>query len=166
MKSTDWPVFLLAFGALLLVTTPLVVAPDASAEAIEWIYSGLTRYFGPVYLWAGVCTLVFVGYLAFGPYRSVVLGPDGEAAEFSDASWFSMLFCAGIASGLLYWGGSSGPIIISLRPGKRSSGPRRRSSGRPVTHFFTGDLRPGPSTLYRRWPSRTRVTVGVSHPID
>ena len=105
MKSTDWPVFLLAFGALILVTTPLYLAPEASEGVINFLYAGLTDYFGPLYLWAGVGSLLFVGYLAWGPYGGVMLGPDGEAPEFSDASWFSMLFCAGIASGLLYWGG-------------------------------------------------------------
>ena len=105
MKSTDWPVFLLAFGALILVTMPLYFAPEASAEIINLLYGSLTAYFGPVYLWAGVGSLLFVAYLALGPYRGVVLGKEGEAPEFGDASWFSMLFCAGIASGLLYWGG-------------------------------------------------------------
>ena len=105
MKSIDWPVFLLAFGGLLGVTVPLMISPEASAVVIDTIYGGLTRYFGPLYLWAGVGCLGFVIYLGLGRYAGVVLGPDGEPAEFSDASWFAMLFCAGIASGLLYWGG-------------------------------------------------------------
>ncbi|MAI78056.1 MAG: choline transporter [Deltaproteobacteria bacterium] len=116
MKSVDWPVFLLAFGGLILVTLPLVVSPESSKEAIDFIYAGLTLYLGPVYLWAGAGSLMFVGYLAFGPYASIVLGPPGESREFSDASWFSMLFCAGIASGLLYWGGIEWAYYYSAPP--------------------------------------------------
>ena len=104
MQKVDWPVFLAAVACLLVATLPMAVAPDTSRLFVESAYRAMALYLGPAYLWAGVSTLGFVGYLAFGRYGGVVLGPDGGAREFDNLSWFSMLFCAWIASGLLYWG--------------------------------------------------------------
>ena len=104
MNHIDGRVFALSVGFLCLVTLPLVLYPEASGQLITLTYDWLALHLGPIYLWAGVATLAFSLYLASGRYASVVLGSDGETPEFSNASWFSMLFCAGIASGLLYWG--------------------------------------------------------------
>ncbi len=104
MKHIDGRIFALSVGLLLLASIPLALAPEASGRVITLTYDWLALHLGPLYLWAGVAALGFSLYLALGRYGSVVLGNDGEAPEFSNVSWFAMLFCAGIASGLLYWG--------------------------------------------------------------
>ncbi len=104
LAGIDGPVFGIALGCLLLATLPLALAPEASGVVIDAIYRWIAHYLGATYLWAGAATLLFSLYLAFGRYRKVVLGPPDTAPEFGRFSWFSMLFCAGIASGLLYWG--------------------------------------------------------------
>ncbi len=104
MKQVDWPVFVTAVGCLLLVTLPLAIAPEASGRAIDDLYRWLSSHLGPAYLWAGVASFGFVAYLACSRYGGVVLGQSAQDQEFGDFSWFAMLFCAGIASGLLYWG--------------------------------------------------------------
>ena len=104
MKHIDGQVFALSVGLLMLATLPLTLYPEASSRVITLVYDWLALHLGPVYLWAGVATLGFSLMLAFGRYGPVVLGDDGESPEFSNGSWFAMLFCAGIASGLLYWG--------------------------------------------------------------
>lgn len=104
MKDIDTRIFALSVGFLGLVSLPLIVFPELSNQAITVTYDWLALNLGPLYLWAGVGSLAFALVLAFGPHGGVILGQDSEAPEFSNASWFSMLFCAGIASGLLYWG--------------------------------------------------------------
>ena len=104
MKHIDGRIFAFSVGFLLLVTLPLALAPEASGRVISTTYDWLALHLGPIYLWAGVGTLGFSLYLALGRYGGAVLGQDDAAPEFSDLSWFAMLFCAGIASGLLYWG--------------------------------------------------------------
>lgn len=104
MKNVDWPVFLYALGCLFVVTLPLALFPGASAQVLDVTYEWLADHLGPAYLWAGSGTLVFVIYLAVGRHGKLVLGKDQDTPEFSKLSWFSMIFCAGIASGLLYWG--------------------------------------------------------------
>ena len=104
MKHIDGRIFALSVGLLGLVALPLVLFPEASSRWITLIYDWLALNLGPLYLWAGVGSLGFALFLAFGRYGGVPLGQDSEAPEFGDTSWFAMLFCAGIASGLLYWG--------------------------------------------------------------
>ncbi len=104
MKSVDWPVFSLSVALIALAAIPLTLYPEISGEKITLLYDWLALHLGPVYLWAGAATLGFTLYMAFGPFGGVILGAGPDDREFGDASWFAMLFCAGIASGLMYWG--------------------------------------------------------------
>ncbi|MGE4652575.1 MAG: BCCT family transporter [Myxococcota bacterium] len=104
MERVDWPIFLLSAGFLGLVALPLAVAPEQSGHVIEIAYTWLASRFMSLYLWAGVACLGFALYLAWGPYGEECLGAGPQDIEFSNLSWFAMLFCAGIASGLMYWG--------------------------------------------------------------
>ncbi len=83
---------------------PLGAAPEASGALVADLYAWLASRLGAAYLWAGVATLVFALWLALSRHGRTVLGEDGVPADYAFVSWFSMLFCAGIASGLLYWG--------------------------------------------------------------
>lgn len=59
---------------------------------------------GSVYLFIGLAILIFVLYIAIGKYGNVTLGKATDKPEFNNFSWAAMLFCAGIASDILYWG--------------------------------------------------------------
>jgi len=104
LRQVDWPIFLLSAGLLGLVALPLALAPEASERSIEIGYAWIASRFSSLYLWAGVASLLFALYLAWGPHGEQRLGDGPQDLEFSDLSWFAMLFCAGIASGLIYWG--------------------------------------------------------------
>jgi choline/glycine/proline betaine transport protein len=58
------------------------------------------------WLFVFTVTLVLVSTIALiaHPGAAMKLGKDDEVPEFSRLSWFSMLFSAGLGSGLLYWG--------------------------------------------------------------
>jgi len=59
---------------------------------LEWYYVVLVAFILAVVVWLGV-----------GRYRNVPLGAEGEAPEFSFASWIAMLFAAGTGVGLIFW---------------------------------------------------------------
>ncbi|SEM72422.1 BCCT family transporter [Palleronia pelagia] len=48
--------------------------------------------------------LIFVIFLALGPFGDIRLGKMDEAPEYGLLSWTAMLFSAGIGIGLIYWG--------------------------------------------------------------
>lgn len=47
---------------------------------------------------------IFIVYLLFSKYGKIKLGKPDEKPEFSDATYFTMLFSAGIGVGLFYFG--------------------------------------------------------------
>ncbi|MEE9291584.1 MAG: BCCT family transporter [Acidobacteriota bacterium] len=100
----DRPIFWITLIVLVAVSIPLALAPERSSVIIDQLYDTLTHYFGVVYLWAGLAALVFLVTLALGRHGRVRLGAADEPPEFSTGSWTSMMFCAGVAAGLFYWG--------------------------------------------------------------
>jgi len=90
-------VFLFALVGLSLISIEdtqaiLDVARSAVVESFDWFFVGITTG-----------TLCVVVLMAVHPRGRITLGPEGASPDFSRFSWFSMLFSAGLASGLLYW---------------------------------------------------------------
>ncbi len=48
--------------------------------------------------------LLFCLWLLVSPYRHIRLGSNDSRPEFSNISWLAMLFSAGMAIGLIFWG--------------------------------------------------------------
>ncbi len=63
------------------------------SSTLDWFYVAVV---------SGV--LFFVLWLMFSRFGHVKLGKDNEKPDFSTFSWVCMLFSAGLASGLIYWG--------------------------------------------------------------
>lgn len=65
---------------------------DSTLFGLKWYYVALVAFVLPFVVWLGI-----------GRYRNIRLGGDNEAPEFTWASWFSMLFAAGMGIGLIFW---------------------------------------------------------------
>jgi choline/glycine/proline betaine transport protein len=65
-----------------------------------WIESALNWY----YISALIIMLFACFYLMFSRHGGVRLGDDDSRPEFSNFSWFAMLFSAGVGIGLLFFG--------------------------------------------------------------
>ena len=61
----------------------------------------------PMGIVAAIYWIVFIIIVYFSKYSDIKLckkGDEDQPPEYTDASWFSMLFCSGIGVGLFYWG--------------------------------------------------------------
>lgn len=67
-------------------------AKDFISTKLAWYYIGLMSFFLFVAVW-----------LIFSRYGNIRLGQDSDRPEFSNFSWFAMLFGAGIGIGVLFW---------------------------------------------------------------
>ena len=81
-----------------------IIKPEASLAEMtlwkRWITEKWTwMYIGTQDMWS-----VFIVVLYFSKYGNMKLGRDDEKPEFSDASYFTMLFASGIGIGLFYFG--------------------------------------------------------------
>lgn len=59
---------------------------------LKWYYIGIVALF-----------LFFCIWLAFSRYGNLRLGDDDSRPEYSNFSWFAMLFSAGMGIGLVFW---------------------------------------------------------------
>lgn len=78
--------------------------PDSSLKEMNKWKDWITRtwtwfYIGTQDVWA-----VFIVILYFSKYANIKLGGDDEKPEYNDATYFTMLFAAGIGIGLFYFG--------------------------------------------------------------
>jgi len=61
-------------------------------DYLKWYYIGIVAIF-----------LFFCIWLAFSRYGNLRLGDDDSRPEYSNFSWFAMLFSAGMGIGLVFW---------------------------------------------------------------
>ena len=100
----DRIIFTVSILVIIAVCTPLVLFPAGGTEVVNKVFNFVTAQFGVVYLWAGMACLGFLFWLSFSQHGSIVLGFEDEKPQFSLYSWVCMLFCAGVATGILYFG--------------------------------------------------------------
>ncbi|MCW5655247.1 BCCT family transporter [Hydrogenophaga sp.] len=91
-------------GIILAIVLWGVLAPASLSSTFDAALVTITRDFGWFYLWVVLALVVFALVLAFSRYGDLKLGGEDDEPEFSVASWFSMLFAAGMGIGLVFWG--------------------------------------------------------------
>lgn len=101
---TDWPTFTATLVVLVGICVPLLVMQQQASDFINAAFSIMTSKFGILYLWGGIAAVGLMLWLSFSRFGQVKLGSAQDTPEFSSFSWAGMLFCAGIGSGILYWG--------------------------------------------------------------
>ncbi|SMC16412.1 glycine betaine transporter [Andreprevotia lacus DSM 23236] len=117
------------------------LAPASMTAITQHMLSATIGGFGWLYLLAVFGFLLFAVYLAFGRFGKIRLGgPDAEP-EFSRASWFAMLFSAGMGIGLVFWGAAE-PLAHFANPpsGEAQSADAARTALRYT--FFHWGLHP------------------------
>lgn len=84
----------IAWGAVDNVSLSVKLNKILSATVSNW---GWLYEFGVLFF------VVFCFVLAISKYGKIKFGKDDDKPEFSNFSWFSMLFGAGMGVGLIYW---------------------------------------------------------------
>ncbi len=113
-RLNPWTFFpsITVIGVFLVLGVAFTELTEAVFEVIQ---DGIVTTFGWFYIAAVSFFLFFVVALLFSPYSRVRLGPDGSRPEYSYASWFAMLFSAGMGIGLVFFSVAE-PIFHYLAP--------------------------------------------------
>lgn len=104
MKKKSNLVFYISLFITIAIVAWGLIAKDNFSTVVNMVKNFLTVNFGWSYL---MSMLFFVGFaliLAFSKYGKIKLGADDSKPEYSTASWFAMLFGAGMGIGLVFWG--------------------------------------------------------------
>lgn len=119
------------FAALDLDTAKVVTmgARDVVTGTFDWLF---------IYAVSGILFLSLL--LALHPAASARIGHAHTRPDFSRWSWFAMLFSAGLASGLVYWGTAEPIMHFGGNPfvAARASGEQAAATAVTITVFHWG----------------------------
>ncbi|MCT4607407.1 MAG: BCCT family transporter [Marinisporobacter sp.] len=92
-----------------------IASPDSFGNAANGFFNMVVNNFSFMYLIAMFIFVSFALFLAFSKFGRIKLGPDDSKPEYSTASWFAMLFGAGMGIGLVFWGAAE-PLNHFIAP--------------------------------------------------
>ena len=104
LERTHKPVFLTSACLIILFSAYGGAFSDHAAATFASIQSWLVTYMGWFYMGVVALFFIWIIYLACSKYAHIKLGPDDSSPDYSYASWFAMLFSAGMGIGLLFFG--------------------------------------------------------------
>lgn len=103
-KKPGQDVYIISLVITFIVVIWAIAAKESFANMANHLLNFLTVNFGWAYLLSMLVFVVFAVILAFSKYGNIKLGPDDSKPDYSTASWFAMLFGAGMGIGLVFWG--------------------------------------------------------------
>ena len=101
-----WPSILIAGSIAVWGAISPTGMHEGCRTWVQWFFN----HFGWWYVWMPFSLLICCIYLACSRFGKIRLGGDAARPEFSDFSWLSMLFTAGIGVGLVFFGVAE-PVI-------------------------------------------------------
>ena len=102
MIKKDNVIFYGSLIVLVLLTAPLFIWSQDSYSFLQQLKVFLENTFGSTYQLLTIGVFIFILWLSFSDYGLIKLGDNKP--QFSTFGWASMIFCAGVATGILYWG--------------------------------------------------------------
>ncbi|HLR03552.1 MAG TPA: BCCT family transporter [Virgibacillus sp.] len=93
-----WPVL----AVLLALLIPIGLNPAAAEDMVGSILGFITKHFGWIYVIFPLLIIAFFAWLVFGDFGKIKLGDPDDKPEFSNFSWFAMIFTAGIGGEIMY----------------------------------------------------------------
>ncbi|MGM0544024.1 MAG: BCCT family transporter [Pseudomonadota bacterium] len=97
------PVFPLSALAILAFILYALIYPDAANSHLGFAKNWSIEHFDWLFMIAGNIFVVFCLVLICLPLGRIRLGGKDAKPEYSLASWFAMLFAAGMGIGLMFW---------------------------------------------------------------
>lgn len=98
-KAVFFPAVAIIFAAVLFA----LIAPGAAEGIFAAVQSWISDTVGWFYILCVAGFVIVSLVLAFGSWGKIKLGPQDEDPEYGFASWFAMLFSAGMGIGLMFF---------------------------------------------------------------
>ncbi len=115
--SVDKPVFTISLALLGCLVAYAGLNPEHSGKFFASLQAGIVQYASWYYVLVAAIILVCVAVLGFSRAGDIKLGLDHSEPEYSNLSWFAMLFSAGMGIGLMFYGVAE-PVMHFMSPPK------------------------------------------------
>ena len=109
------PVFVVSSLTIIAFVACVLLFREAAAGVFGALYAWLTSTFDWVFMAAGNVFILFCLLLLATPLGRIRLGGPDARPDYSNWSWFAMLFAAGIGIGLMFFGVAE-PVDHFLSP--------------------------------------------------
>ena len=131
-KNTVFYVSLIIVG---IIAVWSVAFNDSFTVVANAAFKVLTTDFGWLYLISMIIFFGFIVYFAFGKYGKIRLGSDDSRPEYSNITWFGLLFGCGMGVGLVFWGVAE-PLTYYLNPTDGIEAASQASANFAFENFF------------------------------
>ncbi|HAH93302.1 MAG TPA: carnitine transporter, partial [Dielma fastidiosa] len=101
-KSIDWVITILPLVIIGIISSLLMLFPQASGEVINTLRNLFVNEFGFFYILLGLGILIAAIIMAFSRFGNIKLG-NLDKPRYSTFSWGSMIFTSTMAADILYW---------------------------------------------------------------
>lgn len=108
-------VFFSSVTIIVLFLAIVLIAPNSFDLLTKQLNQWITTSFSWFYVLSVAIFLLVLCYFAFSDAGRIKLGPDHSQPEYSNKSWFAMLFTAGMGIGLMFFGVAE-PIMHYVSP--------------------------------------------------
>jgi len=102
-KRTNPPVFIISAIIMLGFILAATLFTSSSKTFFDWVQFAIVKNLSWVFTLSTILFLVFVLFLLFSRFGRIRLSSTDEKPEFSYATWFAMMFSAGMGIGLVFW---------------------------------------------------------------
>ncbi|MFB6304790.1 MAG: BCCT family transporter [Haloferacaceae archaeon] len=82
----------------------LQVLVPSTTQAVDAVTGTVLRDFGPLFLGVVFLAVGYCLFLLLGPWGDVKLGADDAEPSYTYPTYFTLVFTAGIAAGVVFWG--------------------------------------------------------------
>ncbi len=115
--TVDKPVFFTSLALLGCLVAYAGIFPSESGDVFKMLQAGIVEYASWYYVLVAAIILLCVCVLGFSRAGDIKLGLDHSEPEYSNISWFAMLFSAGMGIGLMFFGVAE-PVMHFMSPPK------------------------------------------------
>ncbi|UTJ06195.1 BCCT family transporter [Arcobacter roscoffensis] len=108
-------VFFISSALIITLALFASVFPKVADSFFKALQSVIVENGSWFYVLTVAIILITVAFLAFSKYGDIKLGPDHSTSDYTNLSWFAMLFSAGMGIGLMFFGVAE-PVMHFLNP--------------------------------------------------
>ena len=101
-EELDVVVFLFGAGLTVGIIATFFASPGTVEAAIGYLNAEMNQYLNWALLVIVFLIVLFLLFLIVGPWGKITFGDDPP--EYSFLSFFAMLYSAGFAAGVVFWG--------------------------------------------------------------
>lgn len=141
-SQKDNSVFFISMAVTAAAVLWGIISPASFDAAAKGLFGFLIKYFGWGYMLAMNIFVLFPILLCMSRFGKLRLGEPGSKPEFSNISWFAMLFSAGMGVGLVFYGVGEPVFHFMTPPFGAAAGSAKAAEDALRTTFFHWGLHP------------------------